>query len=212
MASAQDSREFVEASRPALEHLFNMFAEQMQTATEQLEELQRQGDLVDAEFLNDLQYSDQANQFHAQWLHRRQHLGHLQRIMTARPLSWHRPSTAKIDATMTSIGVIAGAILQVAKQALSYRWGSKKGALVVTSARSIFSQSIIEVIWEGRNHAMHWEDGPGRKPVKDMLAALEADSGWLLPSGDNHAPLLLDALGWHSADVAINDLLELVDR
>jgi hypothetical protein len=111
---------------------------------------------------------------------------------------------------MTSIGIIAGAILQVAKQALSYRWGSK-GAIAVTGARKVFSQPITEVIWEGRNHAMHWEDGTGRKAVKKMMATLEADSGWSLPSGENHSSVLLDALNWHGADAVINDLISLVD-
>ena len=210
MASAEDTRGFVEASRPALEHLFQMLAEHMQAATAQLSEIQRRGDLVDSEFLHDGQYSDQANHYYGQWIERRQKLAHLSRIIASRPLSWHRPSTAQIDATMTSIGIIAGAILQIAKQALSYRWGNKS-AIAVTTARTVFSQPITEVIWEGRNHAMHWEGGPGHTNVKKMMATLEADSGWSLPSGENHSPFLLDALNWHDVDVVINDLLKLVD-
>jgi hypothetical protein len=77
---------------------------------------------------------------------------------------------ARMGATKDSLGVLAGSILQLGKQVLSFHFGTKPPN--IAGARTIGSQSIVEAIWEGRNHALHWEEGTGRSPIQNMLSSL----------------------------------------
>lgn len=68
------------------------------------------------------------------------------------------------------IGIAAGAMLQIAKQALSIGYGRRDYA---PKGREVSGACIRDLIWHGRNQAMHYEetrlepelDGKG-KPVK----------------------------------------------
>jgi hypothetical protein len=59
-------------------------------------------------------------------------------------------------ATEETCGVLAGSVLQIAKQVLSCRFDRKPSEL--RNVKMIGSQSIVEVIWESRNHAIHCEE------------------------------------------------------
>ncbi|HBL12451.1 MAG TPA: hypothetical protein DD379_13795 [Cyanobacteria bacterium UBA11162] len=74
----------------------------------------------------------------------------------------------------------------------------------------IGSQSIIEVIWEGRNHALHWEDSNPRQPVRDMLQKLQQDLGIKLIMGRNNALAIIAVLDWKNTDHVVQDLQSLV--
>jgi hypothetical protein len=122
----------------------------------------------------------------------------------------YRDKLAFSDATHAAIEVAAGAVLQVGKQALSFRYGSKT-CLSVLHSRCIGSQSVLDIVWEGRNHAMHWEEVEPKPAVEKMLAALQADRGAAIRPGVSNAVVILDCLGWRDAQTTVAELLTLMD-
>ena len=116
---------------------------------------------------------------------------------------------ARLKATDESIGVVAGSVLQLAKQLLSFRFGKKGG--VPAGARQVGTQSVVEVIWEGRNHVLHWEEGGNKQPVVDMLEKLRMELGTELVAGVNNAVAILEALNWKTADDVEKELRTLVN-
>ena len=76
--------------------------------------------------------------------------------------------------------------------------------------RQIGSLGIEQVIWEGRNHAVHWEDNQPHPPVKKMLETLGRENGLEIAIGRNNSPTIIYALGWKTAIDVINDLAKLI--
>jgi hypothetical protein len=116
---------------------------------------------------------------------------------------------AQAGATEHAIAIAAGAVLQVGKQALSYRFGAK-GNLPAAQARRVGTQAVTEVIWEGRNHAMHWEESKPGSASDLMLQQLQADGLITIAVGENNAVDILNALGWNTADDVLRELDTLV--
>ncbi len=114
----------------------------------------------------------------------------------------------ELGATQESTLVLAGAVLQIAKQVLSYRFTGKPKGL--RNEKMIGSQPITNVIWEGRNHAMHYETGPPNPPVAQMLAGLGRDFKTLLRADQNNSLAILDLLGWNEATAVLTDLRDLI--
>jgi hypothetical protein len=106
-----------------------------------------------------------------------------------------RKLLARFGATEHAMAVLAGTVLQLAKQALSFRFGPKSN---VPSGASVGSQPAGEVIWEGRNHAMHREENRGSTASEAMLRRLQADGVASITIGENNSLAILDALGWKS--------------
>ncbi|MFO0508830.1 MAG: hypothetical protein ACK5YZ_02375 [bacterium] len=75
----------------------------------------------------------------------------------------------------------------------------------------VASQALKEVIWQGRNHALHWEEGNPHAPVQRCLDMLATDFGPHLTGyrTKNLAFEIIEALGWTSFDAFRNDLLTL---
>jgi hypothetical protein len=124
-----------------------------------------------------------------------------------RPVSSIFPLRAKFGATEQAMAVLAGGVLQLAKQTLSFRFGAKRN---LPSGKVLGSQSISEVIWEGRNHAMHWEEERKGTPARDMLSKLQTDGLASVTLNENNSLAILDALGWTSADEVVSSLEDLV--
>ncbi len=77
--------------------------------------------------------------------------------------------------------------------------------------RSVGSQRVTEVIWEGRNHALHWESGSPRPAVSDMLDKLDQEElAKIADKNKNNAYAILEALGWTDAEEVISELRNLV--
>lgn len=108
-----------------------------------------------------------------------------------------------IGASVESMSNLAGAVLQIAKQTLSLRYDGKP---VIASSKMIGSQSISEVIWEGRNHSMHRDEGEPRGNVQNMLNALSNDLHINIEAGKNNSLSILGAFGWKSELDVIADL------
>ena len=172
----EQTEEFLENSRHAIEHLFDAIGDYNRV----LYSNQKLSDL----FMYRDQWSPNANHYYTQYLNQQQQ-----------------------EAKVESMSCLAGAVLQIAKQALSLRHSGKPK---ISGARNIGSQSIVDVIWEGRNHAMHWAEGNPYPKVKDMFDALSTDTGIPIESGKNYCLFILDALCWKSSDDMIADLKELI--
>ena len=65
--------------------------------------------------------------------------------------------TDVLAAKEVSLSALAGSVLQFAKQGIALQYGRNRTNC--PPGRTIGTQSLSEVIWQGRNQALHWEDG-----------------------------------------------------
>lgn len=82
---------------------------------------------------------------------------------------------ARLAVRRFSIAATSGSVLQFAKQGISLvhaGLGSCPDGRQVTA-----SQTLKNVAWQGRNQAMHWEEGNLRTPVLACFAALSTEAG-----------------------------------
>ena len=87
---------------------------------------------------------------------------HAQRALT--------PLEAQFAVHRFSVEALSGSLLQYAKQGISMRWGPQKAA--APAGRQIHGIDLVELIWHGRNQAIHWEDGEFNKSTDAVLSAL----------------------------------------
>ena len=96
-----------------------------------------------------------------------------------------------------AIQAIAGAILQIAKQGISIVHGGVKAA---PAGRTIGGARLSDIVWQGRNQAMHFEEGNFSKHVVNLFAILEKEQGEqfsLKKHGkQSMAKQVLHLLGW----------------
>src|SRR5258705_8470239 len=78
----------------------------------------------------------------------------------------------------------SGTLLQYAKQGISLVHqaafnanGTARGLAQCPQGRLIGSQPLRDVIWQGRNHAIHWEEGNPHPAVEACFNTLIADFG-----------------------------------
>lgn len=111
----------------------------------------------------------------------------------------------QIMARAMSLGALAGTILQFSKQGLSLVYGAKAK---VPAGRMVGSQPLKEVIWEGRNHYMHWEEGKPKPACAACMDKLNQDFQDLVKNyhTTNMSVEVLTILGWDSFDSFAADL------
>jgi hypothetical protein len=119
-----------------------------------------------------------------------------------------RNKIASINATREAVEIAAGAVLQLAKQSLSFRFGKKPAD--TPNTRKIGTQSIIDVIWQGRNNALHWEESKPHDKVRTMLKQLKKDTGLDIRFNKNNALAIVNELGWTKVDNVILDLRAII--
>lgn len=115
---------------------------------------------------------------------------------------------ATLDARSASRNSIAAAMLQIAKQGLSAVHG---GLTAIPPGRTLHGVELRQIIWQGRNQAMHWEEGQPHKGVIDCFDALKAAAD---PAFGEYATrsLAFDVvalLGWRDQTTFEADLLTL---
>ncbi len=204
------TKQFFENSRHALDHLFsaiNEYNKALVLAQIEVEELENSEKALADLFIYRDQWSINANFHYAQYVERMKNLEQQKHIASQDISIKLDNALANIGATVDSMSSLAGSILQIAKQIISLRHSCKPN---IPNSRNIGNQSIEEVIWEGRNHSMHWEEETPRKKVQDMLDALTNDLGINIVAGSNNSLSILGALGWTSTDSVINDLETLI--
>lgn len=209
MNTAQ-SKQFIVNSQHALNHLFNAiddYNKVLSAAQEEVERIESAQETLSNLFMYRDQWSANANHHYAIYVERMKLLS-AQKQLTAIDTSVRLDSALEsIGATVESMSSLAGAILQIAKQVLALRHNGKPAKI---SPRNIGNQGIIEVIWEGRNHAMHWDEGAPRAKVKTMLDGLKNDLGIDIETGKNNCLSILGALGWSSTEAVVHDLESLI--
>ncbi len=117
----------------------------------------------------------------------------------------------KVAAYNIALQALATSLLQIAKQLISTHF---LGAKNCPDGRMVGGQPLKTVIWEGRNHAVHYEEGTPRKGVMNCFDQLKADFG---PQFDvsntppkNLSPLVVDLLKWsdiHQFETDMRSLL-----
>jgi len=98
------------------------------------------------------------------------------------------------DARSFSRAVLSAALLQIAKQGLSQVHGRLTS---VPTSRRVFGVDIKDLIWQGRNHALHWEEGKPSPSVVDCFNAMASyDPAFANYKATNLAFQVVAALGW----------------
>ena len=206
----EQSLEFIDNSKHALDHLFKAIDEYnsvLVLAQQTVEEIENSEEVLSDLFTYRDQWSPNANYHYAQYMERMRTLAE-QKVEAEKDIEERlNNALASIGATVESMSSLAGSVLQIAKQVLSLRHSGKP---TITAAKSIGSQSIVDVIWAGRNHAMHWDEGAPRANVQNMLNSLEADLDIIIEVGKNNCLSILGALDWKSSDDVVSDLKILV--
>lgn len=106
--------------------------------------------------------------------------------------------TESIEAKSASISALSGAILQLAKQCISLRYGRPQNA---PDGPDVDGISVKEIIWEGRNQSIHYENP---KEISDgvvgLFKRLDASRNdgvvWNPRSQINFAFEVVSFLGW----------------
>ncbi len=117
--------------------------------------------------------------------------------------------TDDIHLHSNSAKILCGALLQFAKQGISI---VHKDYIVCPDGRMVGSQSLKEIIWQARNHGIHYEESPNHNPkVIDCFAALEADFGLQFSlqahPGENLSKEVIKVLGWYGYSTFQEDML-----
>jgi flagellar biosynthesis/type III secretory pathway chaperone len=127
----------------------------MDTLKERLDKIRQTEGLLTGIFVNEEQWNANANSYYIRYIDRMEGLAEeKQKIITNEQERRRKilETLACINATEESMAILASAVIQFARQVLSFRFGRK---LNLRNVRIIASQSIVEIIWEGRNHTMH---------------------------------------------------------
>lgn len=113
---------------------------------------------------------------------------------------------AALEAHALSIDSMAGSLLQYAKQGIALRFGKNRNGC--SDGRTVAGMPLHEVIWQGRNQAMHWEEGHFNAPVERCFAQLsrEADASFEAFHDRSMAYDLVRLLGWQSFEDFENDM------
>lgn len=110
-----------------------------------------------------------------------------------------------------SINIVAGTILQIAKQAIAIRHGPKR-LHCTKEGRLISGTCVRDLIWLGRNQAMHFEDThPDCSWFKlfNTLNMYYAPLFSLTPPFESRAMAILDLLGWLRYEQYTSDMRDL---
>jgi hypothetical protein len=79
---------------------------------------------------------------------------------------------ARVVTRSFSVAALSGNLLQYAKQGLSMRYGKHRHGC--PTGREIAGLAVHEIIWQGRNQALHWEEGEPHLPVVNCFERLAA--------------------------------------
>ena len=210
MSKTDQAEEFIENSRPAIEYLFGAlgaYNKVLEKAQITVEEIECSKQLLHDLFMYRDQWSLNANHHYAQYMMRMEELEKQKAAAQECDAEKLEKALSNIGSTVESMSNLAGAVLQIGKQALSIRHAGKPN---LPAARTIGTQNIVEVVWEGRNHAMHWDEGAPRKQVSDMLNTLATDLNITIEIGNNNCLSILGALEWQKTEDVISDIKVLV--
>ncbi|MGO0258244.1 hypothetical protein ACTL7R_01925 [Priestia aryabhattai] len=87
-----------------------------------------------------------------------------------------------------SIRTLSGALLQLAKQGISISYGNIKDC---PEGRLIYNEALKNIIWQGRNQSMHYEEGNFKAPLVRCFNNIGIEL-----KAENSAKEVIDLLGW----------------
>jgi len=109
-----------------------------------------------------------------------------------------------IQTTGLSRSVIAGGVLQIAKQGISQVYS---GLHACPNGRSLGAEPLKNVIWQARNQTTHFEEGQYSNAVRRCFRNLESQYGPRFQlARENLAFEVLQALGWRSYSAYERDM------
>ncbi|MXN30115.1 hypothetical protein [Delftia sp. CH05] len=118
---------------------------------------------------------------------------------------------SSMESKKTAIEFIAGSILQLARQGISIVHSNDPQS---PPGRMIGSVSLREVVWYGRNQAIHYEERP-KSPVVALFRTLEQEQGRHFSLSLNHgksmAKHVITLLGWDSYEAYLSDMESLLE-
>ncbi len=213
MRTRDETLRFVAECASAIEHTYLALSDQLtriERYADELDAIRRAESLFTNTFVGRDQWSPHANHRFAQYVQRLAELEEQRSALAQRERN-EADLRAMLGATGDSTAILAGTVLQFGKQVLSYRYARKPN---LPNARVVGTQQVAHVIWEGRNHALHWEEprswGSNPSISVTMLRTLQAEIGVRVVEGSNNALAVLSVLGWINAETALRDLRELV--
>lgn len=114
---------------------------------------------------------------------------------------------ASIGSRQFAVQALWGALLQVAKQGLSIVHGGLTNA---PDGRLVGGIPLKKIVWQGRNQAIHFEEGNFSNHVVDLFADLEAIHGDEFSlqkhAGQSRSKQIAFLLGWQSYQTFSDDL------
>lgn len=123
-----------------------------------------------------------------------------------------------INASALAINILAGTVLQIAKQAISIRHGANISDCML-QGRLISGTCVRDLIWIGRNQAMHFEETSETKQPNirksgwvnlfKILDKHHQGSFSLTPPFQSKAFEILQILGWSRFDQYESDMQDL---
>jgi hypothetical protein len=117
-----------------------------------------------------------------------------------------------IDTKSFAISSLCGALLQISKQGISIVYG---GLGSCPNGRAIGNEILKNIIWQGRNQSMHYEENNPKQAVKTCFQNLEAFFGneyslTLHPSENFAQKIVINVLGWNDYQVYKHDMISLL--
>lgn len=111
----------------------------------------------------------------------------------------------QLDTHTYSVEALCSALLQIAKQGISLVY---RGLHSCPNGRKIGRRYLKEIIWEGRNQTMHYEEGNCRSPIVNLFSDLAKDNAVFNKYNTyNLAFEIIKLLNWTSIDRYNKDLL-----
>lgn len=115
----------------------------------------------------------------------------------------------------TASSSAAGSILQVAQQCISMAWN--KNELRLNKGKEIGSQKLSNIVWHGRNQALHFEEGvPTNPETRKCIEALSKEFELNIESLAKHprslAREILTILGWDSYQRFAEDMVNMLNE
>lgn len=110
-----------------------------------------------------------------------------------------------------SLDALSMCLLQIAKQGISTVYG---GFSNCPDGRNIGNETLKNIIWQGRNQAIHHEEGNPHPKVKECFANLHIafgnDYDIETNNNANKAKIIVDLLEWKTYEAYEKDMKELL--
>lgn len=112
----------------------------------------------------------------------------------------------KLEAHRFSISALAGSLLQYAKQGIALHFGKERKGC--PDGRKVAEMPLHEIIWQGRNQAIHWEEGEFHRPVEQCFNNLNEYINPVFGEYKNRSMAyeVISLLSWNSFDDFANDM------